>query len=187
MKKALASVVGTCFLVMAICAIPPLVAAQPGPIYVTDELLLNADKDLNNWFHYGRDYSSTRFSPLTQISTSNVKNLVPKWVFQFGSLEGQNSQANVNNGMLYITSSWNHLFALNAKTGKLIWRYDHPLPEDIAKFVCCDVVNKGVAIYHDKVYMATLDEHVVALDAVTGKVAWALPPLLRIDKRRRYA
>ncbi|MBI3988453.1 MAG: PQQ-dependent dehydrogenase, methanol/ethanol family [candidate division NC10 bacterium] len=160
------------FPLLAVFALPAFAAAQAEPIYVTDELLLNADKDPNNWFSYGRDYSSTRYSPLTQINTGNVKNLVPKWVFQFGYLDGQDSQANVNNGVLYITSSWNHVFALDARTGKTLWRYDHPLPEDVTKFLCCDVVNRGVAIYRDKVYIATLDEHVVALDAKTGKVVW---------------
>ncbi len=157
---------------LTLFTVPAVAAAQAEPIYVTDEMLLNAEKDPHNWFFYGRDYASTRFSPLAQINTSNVKKLVPKWVFQFGVLDGQNSQAMANNGVLYVTSSWNRLFALDGRTGKVLWRYYHPLPEDITRYLCCDVLNRGVALYRDKVYMATLDEHLVALDAKTGKVIW---------------
>jgi len=151
-----------------------LLGAPPGSAqnYVTDRMLLQAEQDPNNWLLYGRTYANTRFSPLTQINRSNVRKLVPKWVFQFGVVDGQEGQAIVNNGVLYITSAWNHLFALEAATGKLLWRYDHPLPADLPAHVCCDVVNRGVAVYHDKVYLATLDAHVVALDAKTGKVVW---------------
>ena len=142
------------------------------PLFVTDDMLLNATRDPNNWLMYGRDYSNTRFSPLKEINVQSVRKLVPKWVFQFGVLDGQTTTPVVNNGVMYVTSSWSHLFALDAKTGEMLWRYDHQLPEDIGKYLCCDAVNRGVAVYHDKVYLATLDAHVLALDAKTGKVVW---------------
>ncbi len=155
---------------LVLLAVPSLAAAEP--FYVTDEMLLNTARDPNNWLMYGRDYSNTRFSPLAQVDAGNVKRLAAQWSFQFGVLDGQTTTPVVNNGVMYVTTSWNRLFALNAKTGEMLWRYDHQLPEDVGKYICCDAVNRGVAVYHDKVYMATLDAHVVALDAKTGKVAW---------------
>lgn len=171
LRKSVVSILGgslgiICFLTLWV------IVPGYGQNVVNDRMLLNADKDPNNWLLYGRDYASTRHSPLNQINVNNVKRLVPKWVFQFGYLDGQDSEAIVNNGVLYITSSWNHVFALDARTGNMIWRYDHPLPEDLGKHLCCDVVNRGVAPYRDKVYFATLDEHLLALDAKTGKVVW---------------
>ncbi|MBI3989713.1 MAG: PQQ-dependent dehydrogenase, methanol/ethanol family [candidate division NC10 bacterium] len=152
--------------------LPALVFPQAEPLYVTDQMLRDADKDLGNWLLYGRDYASSRFSPLAQINPTNVKNLVLKWVFQFGVLDVQQGQPMVNNGVLYVTSSFGRLFALDGRTGKLLWRYDHPLPEDIVTWAPTGATNRGVAFYHDKVYLATLDAHVVALDARTGKVVW---------------
>jgi alcohol dehydrogenase (cytochrome c) len=142
------------------------------PNYVTDDMLLNADKDPNNWLLYGRDYATTRFSPLTQINTGNIKQLVPKWNLSFGILEGQDSQAVAYNGIVYVTSSFNRVWALDAQTGKVIWKYERELPGDIQPHLCCDVVNRGVALYKDKAYLATLDAHVVALNNITGQVVW---------------
>jgi alcohol dehydrogenase (cytochrome c) len=142
------------------------------PPAVTDQMLLNAANESNNWLMYGRDYANTRYSPLAQINNANAGRLQHAWSFSFGVLDGQTTTPLVNNGVMYVTSSWSKLFALDAKTGEMLWRYDHPLPDDIAKYACCDVVNRGVALYGDKVYLATLDMHVVALDAKTGKVTW---------------
>src|SRR5688572_18006455 len=77
------------------------------PNYVTDDMLLNADKDAQNWLHYGRDYQTTRYSPLTQINRDNIKKLKPVWNMTFGVLEGQDSQAVAVNGMIYVTTSFN--------------------------------------------------------------------------------
>jgi alcohol dehydrogenase (cytochrome c) len=155
---------------VAACVAPLWAAAEPPP--VTDEMLLNAAKDANNWITYGRDYGNSRFSPLAQIDSSNAKKLVAQWSFSFGVLDGQTTTPLVNNGVMYVTASWSKVFALDAKTGEMLWRYDHALPEDVAKYACCDVVNRGVALYGDNVYLATLDLHVVALNAKTGKVVW---------------
>jgi alcohol dehydrogenase (cytochrome c) len=149
-----------------------VVEAVQRPEYVTDDMLLNADKDPNNWLLYGRDYASTRYSPLTQVNKSNVKKLVPKWSLSFGVLEGQDSQVNAYNGRLYVTSSFNRVFAVDAETGRVLWKYERELPGDLAPHLCCDVVNRGVALYHDKVYLASLDAHIIALDNTTGKVVW---------------
>jgi alcohol dehydrogenase (cytochrome c) len=154
----------------AACLAPLLSIAEPPP--VTEDMLLNAAKDADNWITYGRDYANTRFSPLAQIDPSNAKKLSAQWSFSFGVLDGQTTTPLVNNGVMYVTASWSKLFALDAKTGEMLWRYDHTLPEDVAKYACCDVVNRGVALYGENVYLATLDLHVVALNAKTGKVVW---------------
>ncbi len=140
--------------------------------HVTDDMLLNADKDPNNWMHYGRDYQTTRYSPLTQVNADNVKKLVPKWNLSFGVLEGQNSQAVVVNGVVYVTSSFNRAWAVDGVSGKVLWKYERELPGDVYPHLCCDVNNRGLTPYKDKVYLATLDAHVVALNNATGKVVW---------------
>jgi alcohol dehydrogenase (cytochrome c) len=142
------------------------------PNYVTDEMLLNADKDSNNWLLYGRDYQTTRYSPLAQINIHNVRNLVPKWQLSFGVLDGQDSQAVAVNGTVYVTSSYNKVWSVDGATGKVNWKYERELPGDVFPKLCCDVVNRGVAVYKNKVYLATLDAHIVALDNATGKVVW---------------
>jgi alcohol dehydrogenase (cytochrome c) len=142
------------------------------PNFVTDDMLLNADKDAQNWLLYGRDYQTTRYSPLAAINQGNVKNLKAAWGMSFGVLDGQDSQAVVVNGTIYVTSSYNKVWSVDGQTGKVNWKYERELPGDVFPKLCCDVVNRGVAVYKNKVYLATLDAHIVALDNATGKVVW---------------
>ena len=141
-------------------------------MYVSDSALLNAHKDPKNWLLYGRDYSSTRYSPLQQINQDNVKDLVVKWAFSFGVLEGQDSQAMVYNGRIFVTTSFNRVYSLDGRTGDVVWSYKRDLPSDVFPHLCCDVNNKGVALYHDKVYLGTLDVHIVAFDMASGEEIW---------------
>ena len=142
------------------------------PGIITDSMLLNAGKDPNNWILYGKDYSHTRYSQLDQINTETVRNLVPKWMVSFGSLDSQGSQTIAFNGNLFVSSSHNRFFRVDGRTGRTVWRYDHPLPGDVAPHLCCDVINRGPALYGDKAYVATLDGHLVALDTASGQVVW---------------
>ena len=139
---------------------------------VSDQMLLNAANDPANWIMAPRDYSSTRYSPLAQVNTSTVKRLVPVWSFSFGVLDAQNTTPLVLDGVMYVTSSHGKIFAVDARNGAPIWSYSHPLPEGIGKMLCCDLGNRGAALYKDKVYYTTPDAHVIALDRATGKVAW---------------
>ncbi|MSQ59114.1 MAG: PQQ-dependent dehydrogenase, methanol/ethanol family [Betaproteobacteria bacterium] len=139
---------------------------------VTDDMLLNAHKENDSWRMVGRDYMSTRHSQLKQVNSKNVKRLVPKWSFSFGVLDAQNTTPLVHNGVMYVTSSHGRTFAVDAKSGTVIWQYNHPLPEDIGKTMCCDIGNRGAALYGDKVFVSTPDAHVVALDMKTGKKVW---------------
>jgi alcohol dehydrogenase (cytochrome c) len=148
------------------------VAPAAAQSVVTDEMLLTAHMDPNNWLMAGRDYAGTRFSPLSKINTSNVKRLVPKWSFSLGTLDAQNTTPLVKDGVMYVTAAHSHIYAVDARTGRMIWKYAHPVAEGVGKVLCCDAGNRGAALYHDKVYFATLDAHVVALEAATGKVVW---------------
>jgi alcohol dehydrogenase (cytochrome c) len=139
---------------------------------VTDDMLLNADKDPNNWLHYGRDLEQTRYSPLTQINQQNVSDLVPKWNLSFGVIGANDSQVVAVHGRLYVTSSHNKLFVLDGKSGEIIWKYEHPLPGDLGPKLCCGSVNRGAAVYKDKVFMATLDTQMIAFDSNTGEIVW---------------
>ncbi len=128
---------------------------------VTDQIVTNG---------MGRDLQ--RYSPLDTINKSNVKNLVPAWAFSFGGEKqrGQESQPLIYDGIMYVTGSYSRLFALDAMTGRELWQYDARLPEGILP--CCDVVNRGAAIYGDKVFFGTLDARIVALGRKTGDVVW---------------
>lgn len=137
---------------------------------VTRERLLKGPDDPSAWLMYGGNYQSWRFSPLKDINRQNVKKLAPAWIFQTGIPGQLEASPIVADGILYLTASYNHAYALDAVTGEPIWKYDHPLPDDMR--VCCGPTNRGVAIADDKVFMATLDARLVALDRKTGAVAW---------------
>ncbi len=137
---------------------------------VTAERLLKGTNETTSWLMYGGNYENWRFSPLTDVDRKNVKKLQVEWIFQTG-IPGQLEAAPiVADGIMYLPASYNHLYALDAVTGEPLWKYDHPLPDDLR--ICCGPTNRGVAILDDKVFMATLDARLVALDRKTGKVAW---------------
>lgn len=142
----------------------------PATAQVTSEALTKADKNNEDWLMYGKDYSSTRFSALTDINDKNVKRLVPAWTFQTGVLDGFECTPLVTGGFMYITTPWNHAYAVDAKTGNQVWHYQKKLPDNLA--LCCDAVNRGFAILGDRLYMTTLDAHLVCLDSQTGNVIW---------------
>jgi alcohol dehydrogenase (cytochrome c) len=112
---------------------------------------------------YGLGLKAQRFSPLAKINTKNVEHLVPAWSFSFGGEKqrGQEAQALVHDGVIYVTASYSRIYAVDARTGKRLWEYEARLPDDIRP--CCDVINRGAAIYGDKVYFGTLDASIVAL------------------------
>ncbi len=139
---------------------------------VTWEDILKDDQTTADVLSYGLGLKAQRHSPLNQINTSNVSALVPAWSFSFGGEKqrGQEGQALVHDGVIYATGSYSRMFAIDARTGKRLWEYNHRLPDDIRP--CCDVVNRGPAIYGDKVFFGTLDASMVALNKDTGKVVW---------------
>jgi alcohol dehydrogenase (cytochrome c) len=142
---------------------------------VTDDRLLNAHSDPANWLTYNRVYGGWRYSPLDQINTGNIKKLVPKWIFAGGALGEQQMTPIVNGGVMFTTStalSFNRVHALNAATGELLWKHERKVAEDVGALVRVIPHNRGVALYKDKVIFGTLDAHLIALEAKTGKLVW---------------
>jgi alcohol dehydrogenase (cytochrome c) len=134
---------------------------------VTDQRLVNPEPE--NWLMYRRTYDGWGYSPLDQITPANAAKLVPVWTFSTGVAEGHQAPPIVNNGVMFVSTPQNQVLALDVKSGDLLWRYRRDLPEDLFQL---HPTNRGVALYEDKVYLATLDAHVVALDARTGKLVW---------------
>jgi quinohemoprotein ethanol dehydrogenase len=151
---------------------------------VTAAAIINADNTPGEWLSHGRTYSEQRFSPLSRVSRDNVAELGLAWAFDFGVSRGIEATPIVADGVMYVTSSWNIVNALNAKTGDVIWRYDPQVDKSRAAVMCCDIVNRGVAIFGDKVYTGTIDGRLVAIDAKTGETAWDVNT---IDKSQPYS
>lgn len=159
-------------------------SACGGPPPTDDARLLAADRDSANWLMYGRTYTDQRFSPLSQINQQTVSRLGLVWSREFATTRGLEATPLVENGVLYTTGSWSVVYAIDAKTGNLRWSYDPKVPRARAYFICCDVVNRGVALYRGKVYVGTLDGRLVALDGQTGTPVWSA---LTVDTTRPYA
>ena len=136
----------------------------------SQDLLSRAAGDGNNFLHTNGNYWQSRFYPNRQINTSNVNKLRPAWMFQMEVRESLETSPIVVNGVMYVTTSFDHVYALDARTGEELWHYKHKLGA-VTTF-CCGPNNRGVAVYGDKVYLSTLDAKLVALDAKTGKSAW---------------
>ena len=153
--------------IFAIAAVTP---AQAGNVTIDE--IVNDHKSSGDVLTNGQDIRGQRYSTLNKINTSNVDALVPAWVFSYGGekQKGQEAQAIVKDGVIYVTASYSRIFAIDAKTGEEIWQYNARDPEGILP--CCDVINRGAAIYGDKIYYGTLAAVLVALNRKTGKVAW---------------
>ncbi len=137
---------------------------------VTDAMIAAGVGD--EWLTYGGGYDEKRFSPLDQINASNVSQLGLAWFADLDTARGQEATPLMHDGTLYISTAWSMVKAHDAKTGALKWEYDPEVPRSKLVEVCCDAVNRGVALYGDKVYVATLDGRLVALNQKTGKVVW---------------
>lgn len=139
---------------------------------VTDAMIANDAADETSVLSWGMGTQGQRYSALQNINTKTVKNLVPVWSMSFGGEKqrGQQSQPLVYKGKMFVTASYSRIFAVDVKTGEKIWKYEHRLPEGIMP--CCDVVNRGAALYDNLVIFGTLDAQLVALDQETGKVVW---------------
>lgn len=120
---------------------------------------------------YGMGYNNQRYSPLKQINTKNAGKLRPVWAYSLNNPQGQESQPIVHQGVMYVTTH-NSTVALDPVTGKQIWKQDIELPQDVFKMACCGILNRGAAIYDGKLFRASLDAHVIAMDAKTGKQLW---------------
>jgi PQQ-dependent dehydrogenase (methanol/ethanol family) len=124
------------------------------------------------WLSHGRTYDEQRYSPLDRITVQNIGGLGLAWSFDLGTPRGAEATPLVANGVIYISEPWSVVQALDAKTGKPVWRYDPEVPREKAYDACCDVVNRGVALWGDSVFVGALDGRLIALDAKDGKVRW---------------
>ncbi len=147
------------------------------------ERLVNAAADTANWITYGRDYSEQRYSPLDQINTENVGELGLAWFADLDTARGQEGTPLVIDGKIFITTAWSKVKAYDARTGEALWAFDPQVPGETAPKACCDVVNRGMAAWGDKLYLGTLDGRLVALDRETGEEAWST---VTVDQSKPY-
>ena len=164
----------TLVLVVLTTEIQPSVLAQNAESGVTYEDILNGLSEPSKWLTYSGDYTGQRHSPLTMITPENVQDLVPIWTFQTGTMtrgRGFETTPLVLDGVLYVTGSNNFAWALDARTGRPFWQYRRNLPDDLT-YGASAPVNRGFGILGDRLFMVTLDAHLLALDRKTGSVLW---------------
>src|SRR6201993_4180391 len=155
----------TLFAILLTAAVPFAALAQ------TADDLKNDENTPGDVLVYGMGYSANRFSPLTQINKENVSKLVPVWAYSLADLQGGESFPLVKDGVIYITTH-DSTAAVDAITGKQIWRIKHEYPPETLRVVCCGIVNRGASIYEGMIIRALMDDRVIALDAKTGKTVW---------------
>ena len=148
---------------------------------ISETDILNASP--STWLTHGGNYAEQRHSKLTAVNTQSVENLGLEWSYDLGTSRGIEATPIVHDGMMFVTSTWNIVHALDARTGEKVWSFDPEVDKEQAAYACCDVVNRGVAIWGDKIFTATIDGRLIALDAKTGKVTW---DVLTIDKSKPY-
>ena len=143
----------------------------------------DSDSRGDDWVSHGRTPSEQRYSPLTDINTSNVKSLGLAWQLELGTDRGLEATPLMVDGVLFFTGTWSVIYAVDARTGNIKWRYDPKVPGPSARDSCCDVVNRGVAVSEGRVYSATFDGRLLALDAASGKLIWEVNT---VDRRFPY-
>lgn len=149
---------------------PPEQARDSG--WVDDDRIRNADAEPGNWLAHGRTWSEQRHSPLTQINDGNVGNLELAWYADLDTNRGQEATPIVVDGVMYSTSAWSKVQAVDAQTGRMLWQYDPEVPGIWDVRACCGVQNRGAAVWKGRVYIGTLDGRLLALDAKTGELYW---------------
>ena len=150
---------------------------------IDDARLVGAGADPGDWLAHGRTYDEQRHSPLARIDERNVRSLGLAWSLDLGTNRGVEATPIAVDGVLFTTGPWSVVYAIDARTGKLVWTYDPQVPRRYGRIACCDVVNRGVAVYEGKVFVGTLDGRLVALDAATGTKLWET---LTVDPDRSY-
>jgi len=172
-RKWLALVVfGTILLAAGVGAFATAGAAEPAA-NVDESRIIQADRDSANWLTYGRTYSEQRFSPLARIKADNVKQLGLAWYADIDINRGQEATPLMIDGVLYVSTAWSLVKAYDATSGALLWSYDPHVPRELGVRGCCDVVSRGVAAWKGRIFVATFDGRLVALDAHTGTEVWS--------------
>jgi quinohemoprotein ethanol dehydrogenase len=146
--------------------------ANQMPANVDGARIENADSEPGNWMAHGRTYGEQRFSPLTQINDKNVGQLSLAWSLDTDTHRGLEATPIVVDGVMYMSLTWGTTIAVDARSGKELWRFDPEVPGEWGRYGCCDVVNRGVAVWKGRVYVASFDGNLFALDAKDGSVVW---------------
>jgi len=163
---------------------PEQSAAPAGPRFDVDGArIAAADQEPGNWLSHGRSYDEQRYSPLSQVNDGNAAELGLEWFYEFDTKRGLEATPIIVDGVMFTTGAWSRVYALDAKSGKLLWQYDPQVPGEWAVHACCDVVNRGVALWKGSVFVGTLDGRLVSLDASTGSVNWSVQTT---DKTQPY-
>ena len=150
---------------------------------VDDTRLLNADESPGDWLSYGRNYQEDRYSPLNQITKSNIQDLGLAWSINLGTTRGIEATPIVVDGIMYVTGPWSIVYAIDARKGEILWIYDPQVPKWFGEKACCDVVNRGVALYKGMVFVGSLDGRLIAIDAASGKLVWEV---VTVDQTQAY-
>jgi len=158
-------------------------AAQNGAAQVDHERLLAADAHPGQWMSVGRTYNEQRFSPLAQINDRTVGRLGLAWFADINTERGMEASPLAIDGVLYNVQPWNIVTAYDARTGRKLWSYDPQVPLRFGRLACCDIVSRGLAAWRGKIYVATLDGRLIALDAATGRPVWSV---LTVDNSKGY-
>jgi quinohemoprotein ethanol dehydrogenase len=132
-----------------------------------------ADSEPQNWFTLGRDQNQTYYSPLAMIDAGTVSRLGFAWSYDMGTARGQEATPIVIDGVMYTSGTWGYVYALDAATGKELWKFDPRADPRAARNPCCDLVNRGVAVWKGRVFVASVDGRLHSLDAKTGKELWS--------------
>jgi len=171
LARASLALAGCAVLALAACSRP---ADAPHVAQVDGLRLAAAKEDGRNWLTHGRTYSEQRYSPLDQVRADNVAKLAPAWSLELDTWRGQEATPLVIDGVMYTTTAWSKVVAINAATGEELWQYDPMVPREVAAKGCCDVVNRGLAAWKGRLFLGTLDGRLVAIDAATGKPVWSV-------------
>ncbi|MBL8536749.1 MAG: PQQ-dependent dehydrogenase, methanol/ethanol family [Hyphomonadaceae bacterium] len=168
----------------ALMLLATVVACSPaGPAAVDEARILGADREPGNWMSHGRTYSEERYSPLDAINTETVGQLGLAWSYEMRVPRGAEATPIVVDGVMYVTSAWSIVYALDAATGEELWVFDPEAPRARGASACCDVGNRGVAVWNGRVYVGTIDGRLIALDARTGAKLW---DVVTVDQSRPY-
>ena len=160
-----------------------LIVMAPAAAEVTEARLAHPEAEPQNWLSTGHDRGEARFSALKSIDASNVARLGLAWYYDLDTHRGQEATPVVVDGVMYTTSAWSKVQAFDAASGRLLWQYDPKVPGNVAIHACCDVVNRGVALWMNRVFVGTLDGRLIALDAHTGQPLWSV---LTVDRKLPY-
>lgn len=186
MNRSLHSVIAAAVVVTVLPLSAACSASRPAdaaPPAVNSDRIVAADREPGNWLTHGRTYSEQRFSPLNAINRDTVSKLGLAWTYELKTTRGASATPIVVDGVMYVTSAWSLVYALDATTGKELWTYDPGAERSVGAKACCDVVNRGVAVYGEKVFVGVIDGRLVALDAKTGAVKWET---LTVDRAEAY-